>query len=108
VVSFEIDCGWMIIAGPDPVRYMQKYAHRFRMLHIKDFVKSSDKKIYTASGEKPQGTELGHGFIDYRPIFAPAGKHGIEHYFVEQEPPFPEGITPLQASAMDYQYLHAL
>lgn len=104
-VKFEIDCGWMILAGHDPVHYMSSYPGRFRMLHIKDFVKGP---AYTGGPNRPVGTELGRGRIDYRPVFREAAKAGIVYYFVEQEPPFVEGLTPLQAAAVDYKYLHAL
>ena len=32
---------------------------------------------------------------------------GVEHYFVEQEPPFIE-MPALEAAKADYDYLHAL
>lgn len=105
LVKFEIDCGWMIITEHDPVQYMRSYPGRFRMLHIKDFVKGP---AYTGGPNRPIGTELGQGRIDYRSIFRAAAKAGIVYYFVEQEPPFIEGLTPLQAAAVDYKYLHAL
>jgi sugar phosphate isomerase/epimerase len=105
LVKFEIDCGWMILAGHNPIHYMQSYPGRFRMLHIKDFVKGP---VYTGGPHRPAGTELGRGRIDYRPIFREAARAGIAYCFVEQEPPFIEGLTPLQAAAIDYRYLHAL
>jgi sugar phosphate isomerase/epimerase len=106
LVMFEIDCGWMMVAGHDPIHYMKKYPGRFRMLHIKDFVKGTG--VYTGGPDRPIGTELGRGNIDYLPIFAEAKKSGILYYYVEQEPPFIEGLTPIQAAAIDYQYLHKL
>lgn len=105
LVKFEIDCGWMILAGHDPIQYMSSYPGRFRMLHIKDFVKGP---VYTGGPNRPVGTELGRGRVDYRPIFREAARAGIVYYFVEQEPPFIEGLSPLQAAAIDYKYLHAL
>ena len=105
LVTFEIDCGWMLLAGRDPIHYMRSYPGRFCMLHIKDFVKGP---VYTGGPNRPVGTELGRGRTDYRPIFKEASKAGIVYYFVEQEPPFIEGLTPLQVAAIDYKYLHAL
>ncbi len=54
-----------------------------------------------------QGTELGRGAIDYKPILAEAKKIGIEYYYVEQEPPF-VGMTPFQAVKVDFDYLRGL
>jgi sugar phosphate isomerase/epimerase len=82
LVKFEIDCGWMIVAGSDPVAYMTQYPDRIRMLHIKDF------KAKPSADQPAEGAELGTGFIDYRPILETGRSIGIEHYFAEQEGPY--------------------
>jgi len=105
LVKFEIDCGWMVLGGSDPVKYLRANPGRIKMLHIKDFVASTERPSTTTKGH--QGTELGRGFIDYKPIFAAAKAAGVEHYFVEQEPPFVE-MPALEAAKADYDYLHAL
>ena len=35
-VFFEMDVYWAVVGGASPVEYMQKYAGRFELLHIKD------------------------------------------------------------------------
>jgi sugar phosphate isomerase/epimerase len=40
LVKLELDCGWMTVAGYDPVAYLTKYPERYRLLHIKDFHKA--------------------------------------------------------------------
>ncbi len=107
LVEFELDCGWMAVAGFSPVQYFHNYPHRYKMLHIKQFVKGSPRTTSTSGPTRPQGTELGRGEPDYKPIFAAAAKIGIQHYFVEQEPPFLD-MTSLQAAKVDYDYLHML
>ena len=102
LVKFEIDCGWMIFAGHDPVAYFRKYPNRFPLIHVKDFLPASDK----AKGEM-RGAELGHGVVDYKPIFAAAAQAGLQYYFVEQEGPFAR-MDQLQAAQVDYDYLHSL
>jgi sugar phosphate isomerase/epimerase len=100
LVKFEIDCGWMIFAGHDPVEYLSKYPHRFPMIHVKDFLpRGSDGQM--------RGAELGRGTVDYNPIFAAAAKAGLQHYFVEQEGPFAR-MSPLEAARVDYDYLKAI
>ena len=83
LVTFELDCGWAIVAGMNPVEIMKDHPHRIAMLHVKDF-----KAPATASRD-PEAfkvTELGQGSIDYHPIFAEAARsQHIEHAFVEQE-----------------------
>lgn len=83
-MTFEMDCGWVKVAGQDPIALMQKYPHRFSMLHVKDF--HLPPNISFATAREAKVTELGRGTIDYRPIFAQAAKNQkITHAFVEQE-----------------------
>ena len=100
LVKFQIDCGWMIFAGHDPVAYFKKYPHRFPMIHVKDF-------LPPANSGAMRGAELGRGAVDYKPIFAAAAKAGLQHYFVEQEGPFAR-MSPLEAAQVDYDYLRAI
>ena len=76
LVTFEMDCGWVMVGGGDPVTLLHKYPNRISMLHVKDF---------QPNVTPPHAAQLGHGRIDYRPIFAAAKKGEIRHYFVEQE-----------------------
>ena len=62
--------------------------------------------VSLAKGERPQGTELGRGHIDYKPILAAAAKAGIHDYYVEQEPPFLD-MKAIDAVKVDYDYLRA-
>ena len=105
LVGFEIDCGWMKVAGHNPVHYFRKYPHRFPMIHVKDFLKVGHKS--SGSPGMRVGTELGHGFVDYKPIFVAAKTHGLKYYFVEQEAPFTR-MGPMDAAQANYDYLHAL
>ena len=88
LVKFEIDCGWMSAAGGDPVAYFHNYPGRFRMLHIKDFKPMAKPSTDLMGPDKPVGSDLGKGFVDYKRIFAVGGAAGIEHIFAEQEAPF--------------------
>jgi sugar phosphate isomerase/epimerase len=101
LVKFQIDCGWMVFAGHDPIEYFKKYPQRLPMIHVKDF-------LPRAAGEtQMRGAELGHGTVDYKPIFAAGAKAGLQHYFVEQEGPFAR-MSPLEAAQVDYAYLRAI
>jgi sugar phosphate isomerase/epimerase len=105
LVKFEIDCGWMVIGGRDPGAYFERYPGRFPMIHVKDFLPTAAPG--RASNADHPGAELGHGMIDYRPIFAAAEKAGLQHYFAEQEGPFTR-MNELDAARQAYQYLRAL
>jgi sugar phosphate isomerase/epimerase len=107
LVKFELDCGWITEAGYSAVNYFQKYPNRYRMMHVKDFLPTSHPTTDLAGPNRPTGTELGRGHIDYKPIFAAAGPAGVQYYFSEQEPPI-VGMTALQAAKVNYDYMHAI
>jgi sugar phosphate isomerase/epimerase len=104
VVHYELDCGWAVYAGQDPIALMKKYPGRIKMLHIKD--EQPGFPATTGRGGAPT-TEIGKGKIDWKAVFVEAKKIKIDHYFVEQEPPFSE-MPPLQAIKVSYDYLHSL
>jgi sugar phosphate isomerase/epimerase len=81
-VSFELDCGWAIVAGASPIDYLRNYPQRIIMLHVKDFKLPPPG----APEQEHQVTELGLGSIDYAPILRQAAKsRKVTHLFVEQE-----------------------
>jgi len=101
-VTMEMDCGWMIVGGKNPVDYLRRYPTRFSMLHVKDF------KLSGAPGsdtEPPPSAELGRGNIDYRPIFAAAKNANVRHAFIEQEQ---YDMPPMEALKIDAEYMKAL
>jgi sugar phosphate isomerase/epimerase len=91
LVVFEMDCGWVVGGGHNPVEYLSKYPERFPLLHVKDMVKEPDGKL--------RNVVMGKGFIDYKPIFRAAT--GLKHYFIEQEEFEGDPMTELREDA-DY------
>ena len=103
LVKFEVDCGWMVVAGASPVDYFGRYPGRFRMIHVKDFRPVKAPTTDMVGPGRPEGTELGRGFIDYGPIYAAARGAGIEHAFAEQEAPY---LRPqLESAKISYDFL---
>jgi sugar phosphate isomerase/epimerase len=107
LVKFEGDCGWMKVAGKDPVEYLNRHGDRYAMLHIKDFKNITKPVTALMSPDAPAPTELGRGSVDLKPIVEAGRKAGITHMFVEQEPPFKE-MPAMEAAAIDYQVLSSL
>jgi len=107
LVKFEIDCGWMVLGGRNPIDYLTTYPNRFPMIHVKDFLPPRTQKAGDGNAPEYPGAELGHGMIDYGPIFAAANKAGLQHYFAEQEGPFVR-VSQLDAARQAYTYLHAM
>jgi sugar phosphate isomerase/epimerase len=106
-VKLELDCGWMVAAGQNPIDYFKRYSNRYRMIHIKDFVRTDQPSTSLKRSAVPQGTVLGTGYIKYKPILVAANTAGVEHFFVEQESPF-IGTTAIEAATKDYQFLESL
>jgi len=107
LVQFEIDCGWMVLGGRSPREYFGRYPQRFPMIHVKDFQPPPRSAVAPGQTSERAGAELGHGMIDYRPIFAAAEKAGLKHYFAEQEGPFTR-MSELEAARQAYAYLRRI
>jgi sugar phosphate isomerase/epimerase len=97
-VMMEMDCGWVVIGGKNPADYLNRYPNRFSMLHVKDFKITGA----TTASAPPPSTEMGHGTIDYHPIFEAAKKAHIEHAFVEQEE---FDMPPMEALKINAEYV---
>lgn len=94
-VVFEMDCGWVVAGGHNPVEYLSRSPERFPLFHIKDLVKGADGKWTNVI--------MGKGTIDYRPIFKAAT--GMKHYFIEQEEFTGDPIDELRQDAEFMKHL---
>lgn len=102
-VTMEMDCGWVVVGGGDPVDLLHRYPTRISMLHVKDF---KSKGTGDPESAPPPAAELGRGVIDYRPIFAAAAATGhVRHCFVEQEE---FTLPPMESLRIDADYMRKL
>lgn len=99
LVTFELDCGWVMVGGGNAVEYLKRYPTRISMLHVKDFKKTLKPASVAAP---PPAAELGTGTQDYHPIFAAASKANIKHCFVEQEA---FNLPPMESLRIDEEYM---
>ena len=102
LVQFEMDAGWVVAAGANPIALMKAHPGRFKMMHVKD-VKASTKPNF-AFQQDP--TEVGSGIIDWKKLLAASYAAGVRDYFVEQEPPFEK--PRLEAIKISFDYLNAV
>lgn len=98
LVDFEMDIYWVVTAKNDPIEWLKKYPHRFRLCHIKDRTKGAT--------ERDASCDLGEGSIDFPKILKVAKDNGMEYYIVEQERY--DNTTPLKAMAVDAAYMKKL
>jgi len=98
-VHFELDVGWSAAAGVDAIALMRQYPGRIRQMHLKD-TKSGTPPNFTYQQEP---RSLGDGQTDWPRLLRAAVDHGVNDFFVEQEPPYP--VDALTAIARSYRYL---
>lgn len=101
-VKLELDCGWVARTGQDPVAFLKRFPERVLDLHIKDL-----RKGFAPSTELDPTyfTEIGHGIIDWKRLFAAARTAGVQYYFVEQDY---TTLAPFESAKLSYGYLHRL
>ncbi len=91
LVKMELDLGWVIVTGNNPVDYFNKYPNRFPLWHLKDM--DVAKKV---------STEFGKGQINIKEVFKNAKKSGMKYFFVEQEE---YTNTAFESMEHNYNYL---
>ncbi len=91
LVTMEMDLGWVIAAGKDPLLYFKKYPGRFPLWHLKDM----DLK-------EMHSVEFGKGGVNIAGMFEHAKEAGMKYYFIEQEE---YAHTALESLTYDYDYL---
>lgn len=91
LVCMELDLGWVIIPGKDPLDYFSRYPGRFPLWHLKDMDLT-----------KKHSTEFGKGGLNIQKMFDNAKKSGLDNYFIEQEE---YTSTPLQSMKENLAYL---
>ncbi|AXB80138.1 sugar phosphate isomerase/epimerase [Novosphingobium sp. P6W] len=102
LVFFELDVGWVMGGGSDPVDMLQAHQGRFAKMHVKDVVPSTNPDF--EGGVAP--TEVGSGMIDWRRLLPAAYAAGVRDFVVEQEPPF--AGPPIDSLAKSFAYLNQI
>jgi sugar phosphate isomerase/epimerase len=102
LVSFEMDAGWVVAAGADPLALLAEHPERFSAMHVKD-VKASTHPNFSFEQDP---CEVGQGIIDWKTLLAKAYQANVRQFYVEQEPPFSR--PRLESVAISFNYLNAL
>jgi len=77
-VHFELDVGWVLYGGADPVEVLCTHADRIALVHLKDVADLSERGTFTA---------VGTGVLDVRGVIEAGLAGGIEWFVVEQDRP---------------------
>ncbi|MCY3639725.1 MAG: sugar phosphate isomerase/epimerase, partial [Gammaproteobacteria bacterium] len=105
LVKIELDIGWAVFAGVDPLAVLNRYAGRIIAVHLKDHAPPpvGDENSDPASIQA-QLVEPGSGPTDFAPILAALDKTGVAHRFVEVD----VSPDPISAITRGYGYLKVL
>ena len=95
---FELDVGWAVAAGADPIALLEAYPKRFKALHVKDMVASDAPGAVIGH----RTVAVGSGTTDWRKVLAVATRVGATQWFVELEPPFEKPRLELLKASIDY------
>jgi sugar phosphate isomerase/epimerase len=80
-LKLELDIGWVIRAGQDPVAMIKKFGSQINVAHIKDIAA-------LGSGLDEDGwADVGHGITDWAPIHAALQAAGVARYVIEHDNP---------------------
>ena len=100
LVQMEMDIGWVVAGGADPVTYLTKYPNRYYSLHIKDLknqgIPNTNMKMISAIIDK--------GIVDWKKVLPAAHKTRVERAFLEIEEPYDP--SPLEMVKQSYDFLH--
>ena len=94
LVHMELDLGWVIVGGKDPLDYFKKFPGRFPLWHLKDMDLS-----------KKHSVEFGKGQLDILAMLKNSEQSGLKYLFVEQEE---YSITPMESMKHNMDYLGKL
>jgi len=96
LVSMEMDIGWVVAGGADPVAYLTKYPTRYSAVHIKDL---KNVGIPNTNG-KMESAIIGKGIIDWGKVLPAVKKSSVQSAYLELEEPYdPSPIGMVQQSA---------
>ncbi len=94
LVHMELDLGWVIMGGKNPLDYFKKYPGRFPLWHLKDM-----------NLKEKHSTEFGKGSLDILSMFQHSKESGLKYAFVEQEE---YTSSPMQSMKENIEYLNQL
>jgi sugar phosphate isomerase/epimerase len=100
-VQFELDVGWAVTAGLDPLSLLKEHKGRFAQMHVKDMLPGTSNYAFV---QNP--TSAGDGQIDWTTVLPAAYAAGVRDFFVEQDPP--HRSEPMGSLARSFRYLTSL
>lgn len=82
--DFEMDVYWVKHGGQDPMALLEKYADKWKAMHLKDMAHGTEGN-YTGHSDVETNVELGTGMIDIEGLVKRGKELGVEYMFIEDE-----------------------
>jgi len=97
LVGMEMDIGWVVAGGADPVAYLTKYPSRYKSVHLKELknegIPNTNMKMVSAI--------IGKGIVDWGKVLPAVKKSSVQSAYLELEEPYdPSPIGMVQQSAV--------
>lgn len=74
LLKTELDTCWVRVAGESPVQYIEKYAGRCPVVHLKDYVGQKSEHMYELIGIQEDAKKDENGQFAFRPV-----GHGVQN-----------------------------
>ena len=116
-LGFELDIHWIHRGGMDPVKFINQYAGRIRLLHLKDYriapmvvqpdvdfnTKEGMMAAYAAMNNIVEFAEVGEGTLDIPACIEAGLAGGSEYFLVEQDMTY--GRDPFESLKISHNNL---
>lgn len=118
-VDFELDTFWAMRGGADPIEVINRIGSRLRMIHQKDFSKTTDSPVNLWTVKDPKGVitwetfggahkpedfcEIGTGIMDIQSILNAANGVGAEYVILEQDATQLEPMESIKISMENFK-----
>lgn len=86
-VFLQLDVGWALAAGLDPIALMRRYPGRIKTVHLK-----------TPPGFKGKDPFIGNQQFDWEEIVSTCVTVGGADWLVVEQEDYPEGLSPMQSA----------
>ena len=116
-LGFELDIHWIHRGGVDPIKFINRYAGRIRLLHLKDYriapmvaepnvdfsTREGMMAAYAAMNNIVQFAEVGEGTLDIPGCIEAGLNGGSEYFLVEQDMTY--GRDPFESLKISHDNL---
>jgi sugar phosphate isomerase/epimerase len=94
-LGLELDTGWLLATGEDPLRWLDTWGPRVLRLHLKDLV----------PGATPPWADAGDGVLAGAAVAAATRRHGVPWWLVEHDTPTDPWSTARRSAAAAHRWL---